>query len=286
MHPCISVTLIAMLSLICLLSPCSGTVQANFTIQNMSVTVNTSTIQSSLSSQGFGVLSVQIYALSALSVATQSCPAGAYSLANSQQCTLCPAGKYSTTINAGDPSACTVCPAGTYSNVTGASSIAACTPCAAGMYQESAGASQASACQSCPANSSSYSGNALRVGCVCLPGFSGANGGTCKACNISVWCLYGQANPCPLHSVAPALSYDVAQCLCQPGYYGDTSLGENNTSVYPTLCQVRAIACTISYYHALTMHFPAVLQGGSFLPWWGRESIVRVSRRQVQFAWL
>lgn len=63
----------------------------------------------------------------------------------------------------------------------------------------------------------------------------GMAGGPCSICNTSVWCLNGQANPCPSNSNASAGSSSLAQCLCKPGYYGDTTMSGVG---FPTLCQV------------------------------------------------
>jgi hypothetical protein len=76
--------------------------------------------------------------------------------------------------------------------------------------------------------------------CVCNGGYSGANGGACTACNASVWCLYGRANPCPPNSKSGPMSSSLAQCLCNPSYYGDVSMGGPEL----TLCQVRTHAHT------------------------------------------
>lgn len=72
-----------------------------------------------------------------------------------------------------------------------------------------------------------------------LHDWGGGAGGPCSLCNSSVWCLNGQANPCPPNSNASIGSSQLSQCLCKPGYYGDTSM----TGIgYPTLCQVRGLS--------------------------------------------
>jgi hypothetical protein len=48
------------------------------------------------------------------------------------------------------------------------------------------------------------------------------------------WCLYGQQNSCPSHSKAGEGAYSLAQCYCDPGYYGDTTMGGPDL----TICQV------------------------------------------------
>ena len=171
--------------------------------------------------------------LTSVVVGVDACPAGAFSLDDAQVCTLCPAGKYSGTVAATSSATCISCDAGTYSTAAGASSAQTCANCPNGTYSTTIGASVAETCLPCPANSSSYTGSKLLQACVCLPGFSGSNGGVCSPCNSSTWCLYGQAYPCPPNSKSSSMSSSLAQCLCLPGWFGDTSMGGPDL----TLCQ-------------------------------------------------
>lgn len=170
---------------------------------------------------------------SSLTVAATTCLAGSYSNDDAQTCTACPAGKYSSTVTATSGNTCVSCESGKYSTVIGASASSTCTDCPISTYFESTAGASLAVCLACPGNSSSYQGSKLLQACVCNPGWAGPNGGTCLACNTSVWCLYGQSNPCPSNSKSAATSSSLAQCLCRGGYYGDTTMGGPDL----TLCQ-------------------------------------------------
>lgn len=217
---------------------CLATTQATYNVQGYNSYISNTTLQQTLVVRGLSATTVLVTAISDMTVTSQMCITGSFSATNSSQCTYCVPGKYSTTPNATDVSACQSCLAGTYSSTQGASTASACIQCSAGTYQANTGASSNSSCLACAANSSSYAGSKQSTDCVCSNGFSGPNGGPCKACNSSFWCFAGTANPCPLHSASSPMSWDLSQCLCMPGYYGDSGMGRNNTGLYPTLCQV------------------------------------------------
>jgi hypothetical protein len=172
-------------------------------------------------------------------VTASACTAGYYSPDDAQTCTACPAGKYSTTVTATSAQTCISCESGKYSGTVGAGSSATCINCPNGTYFDGTGGTNSGVCLACPGNASSYPGSKLLEACVCNAGFSGANGGACTACNVSVWCLYGQANPCPPHSRSLAMSSSLGDCRCQAGYYGDTTMGGPDL----TICQVRTRTC-------------------------------------------
>jgi hypothetical protein len=151
---------------------------------------------------------------SAVTARADACPAGAFSLDDALTCTLCPAGKYSPLGTATSQDTCVSCEAGKYSLAVGASSSSACTDCQNGTYSTTVGASLAGTCLSCPANSSSFRGSKLLQACVCNGGWAGANGGACTACNASVWCLNGMANPCPSNSRSSPMSSSLGDCRC------------------------------------------------------------------------
>ena len=117
--------------------------------------------------------------LTASTVTVDSCPAGTYSPVDSQTCTLCPVGKYSTFITATSIDTCVSCGAGKYSNALGASSETTCRNCPADTYFTGTGAPSISSCVACPQFSSSYEGAPLLQWCICLPGYSGHNGNSC-----------------------------------------------------------------------------------------------------------
>lgn len=167
-----------------------------------------------------------------------ACIAGYYSYDDAQTCTACVAGKYSGTYTAPTVDTCIPCESGKYSTAIAATASSTCKDCPAGTYFEGTGGQALSVCLACPANSSSYNGSKLLQSCICNPGYQGPNGGPCSACNTSVWCLFGRANPCPPNSKSAAMSSSLAQCLCNPSYYGDTTVGGAEL----TLCQVRFLS--------------------------------------------
>jgi hypothetical protein len=212
-------------------------IQATFFIPGASLNMTADSLAtaglpsySALTLQDLGPLSLEVY----------ECQAGYYSDADAQTCSACAAGKYSERVVANSSSTCLSCESGKYSSAVGAASGASCLDCPNGTYYEGVAGPSLASCLPCPANSTSYPGSRLLQACVCLPGYSGANGQACSPCNASVWCLYGQANPCPPQSRSRPISSSLAQCLCVPGYYGDTTMGGPEL----TLCQVRTHART------------------------------------------
>jgi len=172
--------------------------------------------------------------LTTTTMTVSACAAGYYSPDDAQTCTACPAGTYSTTVTATSVQTCVSCESGKYSGTVGAGSSATCINCPNGTYFAGTGGISVAVCLVCPANASSYEGSKLREACVCRPGFTGMNGGNCSACGASVWCLYGQANPCPSNSRSLAMSSSLGDCRCRSGYYGDTTMGGADL----TICQV------------------------------------------------
>ena len=43
---------------------------------------------------------------------------------------------------------------------------------------------------------------------------------SCQDCNASDYCAFGTMRGCPPNSMSPADSWDVSQCICNPGFYG------------------------------------------------------------------
>ena len=210
---------------------------AIFLISNASMTTMMTQDSVSAMTGGMPAFTVQAYAedLSSTTVTVSTCLAGYYSPDDSQTCTACPAGKYSTTVTATSSLTCIACESGKYSGTVGAVSSATCINCPNGTYFDGTGGVSIGVCLACPSNSSSYPGSKLREACVCKPGFTGMNGGNCSACGTSVWCLYGQANPCPTNSRSLAMSSSLGDCRCQSSFFGDTTQGGADL----TLCQVK-----------------------------------------------
>ena len=109
----------------------------------------------------------------------QACPGGALSPAGSDALGDCVAAVCAAGSTGPDGGPCTACAAGKFKTATGS---AACTDCGAGNYSAATGATAAGTCQSCPTNSQSTTGSDAPTDCVCVAGFSGADGGTCTAC--------------------------------------------------------------------------------------------------------
>jgi hypothetical protein len=154
----------------------AATIQANFTVQGMPVSVTASTLVANFTPvAGLQPVSASVAPLSGFGVSVQVCPLGAYSSANSQTCTLCPAGKYSVTPAAGSVAACVACPQGTYSGAAGANSLSACVLCPANTYFQGQGATSVLNCTACPANTFSNQPY-LKTDCICNAGYNGSNG--------------------------------------------------------------------------------------------------------------
>jgi hypothetical protein len=113
--------------------------------------------------------------------------------------------------------------------------VATCTACPVNTYFSGTGGTNSTVCVPCPNFASSYEGSKVATSCICNPGYSGANGGTCTACGTGVWCLNGVSNTCPNNANSAALSSTLAACLCNAGYFGDTTVPTLQSA---TLCQV------------------------------------------------
>ena len=213
--------------------------EAQYTAANYSVTALTDSVTESAILIGFAgtatVQTVQFYTTGEQYMDTSTCPAGAYAVTNASTCSQCGAGKYSPSTSATGADTCLACDAGTYSETVGASSATVCQSCPSNTYYNGTGGDKLGVCVSCPPLSSSYAGSKTLSSCVCNPGYSGANGGSCFACGPGTWCMNGVSNACPVNSNSSALSSSLSQCLCKPGYFGDTSIPTPESA---TLCQV------------------------------------------------
>jgi hypothetical protein len=231
--PLVWVVYVTVIFLLSLPSQTHAATEATYEIKAMPETVTENDISSGLTAIA-SVNSVVFTQITDSEVITDSCPAGSYSETDSSTCSLCTAGKYSSSTSATGPDACIACDSGTYSTAIGAISDSTCTACLGGTYFDGTGGDNEEVCQQCPENSNSYASSKSISSCVCDPGYSGPNGGPCSACGTGVWCLNGQSNQCPLNSDSSALSSELSQCLCRPGYSGDTTLPTPNSA---TLCQ-------------------------------------------------
>jgi hypothetical protein len=89
-------------------------------------------------------------------------------------CTKCAVGTFNDRLN---QETCSKCPAGKFSNVETATSEETCQICTVGFSAD--GQSQ---CDACPGNSTAPHESDNIVDCLCNPGYTGANGGTCTHC--------------------------------------------------------------------------------------------------------
>jgi len=119
--------------------------------------------------------------------ACEACPANTQSLAQARTC-LCNPG-----YTLSQSGSCTVCLAGTFKENAGNH---ACSTCATGAYSEAPGAALANSCITCPDHSSSSAGSGTKTNCICLAGYTGANGGTCTACSVGKFKLLTGASDC------------------------------------------------------------------------------------------
>ena len=136
---------------------------------------------------------------------------------------------------------CTNCGAGKYSAAEGASVASTCTDCAAGKYSASTGAAAESSCSTCPANSQSVVGSTAQASCVCNPGFTGTNGGTCTACVAGKYkTAPGEAacTDCAANTYSAVVGLTTNTCQSCPAYSGNALLAQ----IYATAC-----LCNLGY---------------------------------------
>jgi hypothetical protein len=97
-------------------------------------------------------------------------------------------------------------------------------------------------CTACGANAQAPAASGSPSDCICKPGYTGENGGTCIACvagkyklaagnAVCTSCLAGQYSTivaaatntcagCPANSNAPAASSTLSNCICNAGSQG------------------------------------------------------------------
>ena len=148
----------------------------------------------------------------------------------------CAAGKYKPKEGT---AACTQCVGGKHVSSSASTSIDECLACDVNTYS----AADNSQCEPCPSHSSSAAMSSVQTACICDPGYSGPNGGSCAACvggkykivagtAACTLCIGGKYSTatgamsestclnCPLHTDAPSGSGDVEDCTCNKGHYG------------------------------------------------------------------
>jgi len=134
-----------------------------------------------------------------------------------------------------DGDTCRICVAGKFKVTRG---ISECSQCVTGKYSTAVGA-VSDVCQMCPADSMSPVSSVQSSNCVCNPGFTGPNGGTCVKCVAGKYkiesgdaactnCLTGQYSAamgatsnvcenCPTNSDALSGNNAKTDCTCNPG---------------------------------------------------------------------
>ena len=164
------------------------------------------------------------------------------------QCAQCGFGRFS----AAGVTACTSCPPHATTQRQTSVSLSECV-CEARYYQEGqvcvacpgdmtspqASTSVDNCSLSCPEHSSAVIGSTLFTSCLCNPGWTGADGGPCIACNSGYYkhiegsalcgpCHNGTYSAtasttctlCPNNTYSPLASPDVLDCICNAGYIG------------------------------------------------------------------
>jgi len=183
-----------------------------------------------------------------------ACDAGKYkNTTGTEVCTACPASSTSPSGSAFDTSCtcnaghtgpnggpCTACVAGTYKTSAGSHP---CSNCVAYTYSTTIGATQEGQCVACPVNTISTSGSDALADCLCIPGYTGPDGGTCTACVAGKYktvsgsaacanCGAGKYSTsigatleatclaCPINSNSPSGSASLSICTCNVGFTG------------------------------------------------------------------
>ena len=158
------------------------------------------------------------------------CEAG-YTGVDGGPCSACDSGQWKSAQGSTD---CNLCPANTYSNVASIDETAClcisgftgddggpCTACSIGKYKSSLGSE---ICLHCQLHSTTLTvASADESACVCAAGFEMLDG-VCQHCAPG---HYKQdpgpelcVDKCPLHSSSPQGSTSIANCECDPGYFG------------------------------------------------------------------
>ena len=81
-------------------------------------------------------------------------------------CSLCPAGKYSSTVGGNSSGVCEDCWAGTFSSTVGGNSSDVCEDCRAGTFSSTVGGNSSDVCEDCGAGKYSSTVGATAVMCV------------------------------------------------------------------------------------------------------------------------
>ena len=279
----------------CSITYIDQTVEPNYRDITCSSTGQYVSIHNGKSSQ---MVVVELQIFSNTGGACTQCPAGQYkAVSGNVACTDCSANTYSTVTGANSVSTCQSCPSNTesgdgstaltscvcklgytgpnggtctacqpgkYKSVTGSSN---CLNCSANTYSTATGAIASATCQNCPSFTQSNAGSSALTSCVCNPGYTGPDGGTCSACAAgkykavtgSIACTDCSSNSystaiaattvgtclsCPLNSQSVAGSSTLTSCVCNLGYTGSDGAACTACAAGKYKTVTGSVACT------------------------------------------
>ena len=160
------------------------------------------------------------------------CPAGRFqSNEGSSSCETCPRGKASDKVQQISASVCDYCSAGHYADTEG---MGRCTRCAAGRYSTVQGSYSNTSCIACPATKSSEEGSSSCIECA-AGRYSAFDGDLCNKCKpgTSTLNLGAQRGCIPCHAGYYQTEFGAPECLeCPINYY--STLGSANCTVCPS----------------------------------------------------
>jgi len=163
------------------------------------------------------------------------CPSDSNAAEGSNKVSDCTCNRGYTGANGG---LCVACIAGKYKVATGNT---ACTNCVAGQYSTAVGATS-DVCEACVTNTKSIEASDKQTDCTCNSGYTGANGGPCKACiagkykvatgdaactncvagkySIGIGATSNVCQTCATNSDSMEASDEQTDCICNSGYTG------------------------------------------------------------------
>jgi hypothetical protein len=165
-----------------------------------------------------------------------ACPTGNYCPQQSVDPTNCTAGTFRTGFSGRSAGDCAACPAGFYCPLANTNPLR----CLAGTFRTSTGAQRLTDCTACPAGAYCPAGSVRPTLCsagfhrdtprathlanclLCLPGTYSLDVGrtsNCPICAADFYCRTSTLKQaCPTNTKAPAGSYSILNCACNPGF--------------------------------------------------------------------
>ncbi len=149
-----------------------------------------------------------------------------------------------------------------------------CRLCEEGTYQALASATGQRACLACPPHASSPLGATSLLDCVCLPGFTGIDGGPCLACDAGTFKEAAGSGSCTLCAPGSfSLAGAFACTACSPGTYepetgsaGCSSTCPAFTSSLPGGTTIANCTCAEGYTGTYPDNPCAACEAGSHKP--------------------